>query len=46
MANFAVGRQPNTHDLGLAAAGIEADARGYIRVDDGDYETVARLSSD
>jgi pyruvate/2-oxoglutarate dehydrogenase complex dihydrolipoamide dehydrogenase (E3) component len=31
---LAVGRTPNTADLGLAAAGIETDARGYIRVDD------------
>jgi pyruvate/2-oxoglutarate dehydrogenase complex dihydrolipoamide dehydrogenase (E3) component len=31
---LAVGRVPNTQDLGLEAAGIEADARGYIRVDD------------
>ena len=31
---LAVGRRPNTDDLGLAAAGIAADARGYIRVDD------------
>jgi len=31
---LAVGRQPNTDDLGLAAAGIEADARGFIKVDD------------
>jgi pyruvate/2-oxoglutarate dehydrogenase complex dihydrolipoamide dehydrogenase (E3) component len=31
---LAVGRQPNTADLGLEAAGIEADARGYIKVDD------------
>lgn len=31
---LAVGRRPNTDDLGLAAAGIEADARGYIKVDD------------
>ncbi len=30
----ATGRAPNTDDLGLEAAGIEADARGYIRVDD------------
>jgi pyruvate/2-oxoglutarate dehydrogenase complex dihydrolipoamide dehydrogenase (E3) component len=30
----AVGRTPNTQDLGLAEAGIEVDARGYIRVDD------------
>jgi pyruvate/2-oxoglutarate dehydrogenase complex dihydrolipoamide dehydrogenase (E3) component len=27
---LAVGRQPNTDDLGLAAAGVEMDARGYI----------------
>jgi len=31
---FAVGRVPNTGDLGLAAAGIETDARGYVKVDD------------
>jgi pyruvate/2-oxoglutarate dehydrogenase complex dihydrolipoamide dehydrogenase (E3) component len=31
---LAVGRLPNTHDLGLDAAGIEQDARGYIKVDD------------
>jgi pyruvate/2-oxoglutarate dehydrogenase complex dihydrolipoamide dehydrogenase (E3) component len=31
---LAVGRQPNTHDLGLKEAGIEADARGYIKVDE------------
>ena len=31
---LAVGRAPNTHDLGLEAAGIETDARGYIKVDD------------
>jgi pyruvate/2-oxoglutarate dehydrogenase complex dihydrolipoamide dehydrogenase (E3) component len=30
----AAGRQPNTDDLGLAAAGIETDAQGYIPVDD------------
>lgn len=30
----AVGRVPNTHDLGLEAAGIETDDRGYINVDD------------
>jgi pyruvate/2-oxoglutarate dehydrogenase complex dihydrolipoamide dehydrogenase (E3) component len=32
---MATGRVPNTHDLGLAAAGIATDARGYITVDDG-----------
>ncbi len=31
---LAVGRVPNTHDLGLDKAGIDADERGYIRVDD------------
>jgi pyruvate/2-oxoglutarate dehydrogenase complex dihydrolipoamide dehydrogenase (E3) component len=31
---LAVGRRPNTHDLGLEAAGIEIDKRGYIMVDD------------
>ena len=30
----AVGRKPNTDDLGLAAAGIATDARGYITVDE------------
>jgi pyruvate/2-oxoglutarate dehydrogenase complex dihydrolipoamide dehydrogenase (E3) component len=32
---LAVGRKPNTDDLGLDAAGVETDARGYIAVDDG-----------
>jgi pyruvate/2-oxoglutarate dehydrogenase complex dihydrolipoamide dehydrogenase (E3) component len=31
---IAVGRQPNTDDLGLKDAGIETDERGYIKVDD------------
>lgn len=30
----AVGRRPNTDDLGLEAAGVRTDARGYIAVDD------------
>ncbi|HEX4585458.1 MAG TPA: FAD-containing oxidoreductase [Burkholderiaceae bacterium] len=30
----AVGRRPNTDDLGLGAAGIECDERGFIKVDD------------
>ena len=30
----AVGRQPNTDDLGLASANIACDARGFIMVDD------------
>ncbi len=31
---IAVGRRPNSDDLGLEAAGIIMDARGYITVDD------------
>jgi len=31
---MAVGRQPNTDDLGLDAAGVDTDRRGYIVVDD------------
>lgn len=31
---LAVGRRPNTEDLGLDQAGIEVDDRGYIKVDD------------
>ena len=30
----AVGRRPNTDDLGLDAAGVDVDDRGHIRVDD------------
>jgi len=30
----AAGRRPNTDGLGLAAAGVEADLRGYVKVDD------------
>ncbi len=30
----AVGRRPNTDDLGLDHAGVQTDARGYIQVDD------------
>src|SRR6201996_2132259 len=32
---LAVGRKPNTGDLGLERAGVELDPRGYIKVDDG-----------
>ncbi len=35
---YAVGRHGNVDELNLAAAGIESDARGRIRVD-GDYRT-------
>ena len=31
---LAVGRRPNTDDLGLEKAGVATDARGYIVVDD------------
>jgi pyruvate/2-oxoglutarate dehydrogenase complex dihydrolipoamide dehydrogenase (E3) component len=31
---LAIGRRPNTDDLGLEKAGVETDSRGYIRVDD------------
>jgi len=31
---LAVGRRPNTDDLGLEAAGVQTDARGFIVVDD------------
>jgi pyruvate/2-oxoglutarate dehydrogenase complex dihydrolipoamide dehydrogenase (E3) component len=31
---LALGRRPNTDDLGLERAGVELDERGYIRVDD------------
>ena len=37
---LAVGRRPNTDDLGLDKAGVAADARGYIVVDDGLATTV------
>jgi pyruvate/2-oxoglutarate dehydrogenase complex dihydrolipoamide dehydrogenase (E3) component len=32
---LAVGRRPNTDDLGLEKAGVAIDSRGYIKVDDG-----------
>ena len=31
---LAVGRRPNTDDLGLDKAGVETEKRGYIVVDD------------
>ena len=31
---LAVGRRPNSHDLGLDKAGVETDPRGFIVVDD------------
>jgi pyruvate/2-oxoglutarate dehydrogenase complex dihydrolipoamide dehydrogenase (E3) component len=38
---LAVGRRPNTDDLGLERAGVEVDNRGYIVVDDA-LQTTAR----
>jgi pyruvate/2-oxoglutarate dehydrogenase complex dihydrolipoamide dehydrogenase (E3) component len=40
---LAVGRTPNTDDLGLREAGIETDARGYIKVDDTLQTTAANV---
>ena len=31
---LAVGRRPNTDDLGVDAAGLEVDGKGYLQVDD------------
>src|SRR5262249_7622159 len=31
---LAIGRTPNTDHLGLAAAGVSVDARGFVTVDD------------
>ncbi len=31
---LAIGRTPNTHDLGLAEAGVATDDRGFVTVDD------------
>ena len=31
---LAVGRRPNTDDLGLERAGVQTDGRGYVRVDE------------
>ncbi len=31
---LAVGRRPNTDDLGLETAGVELDARGFVKVDE------------
>ena len=40
---LAVGRVPNTDDLGLDKAGIKTDARGYIEVDEGLRTTNPRV---
>ena len=39
----AVGRRPNTDDLGLDRAGVAKDSRGYITVDDGLATNVAGI---
>ncbi|TRW79098.1 FAD-containing oxidoreductase [Mycolicibacterium sp. 018/SC-01/001] len=39
----AVGRRPNTDDLGLEAAGVETDKHGYITVDDQLRTNVAHI---
>ncbi|MCB0948868.1 MAG: FAD-containing oxidoreductase [Mycobacterium sp.] len=39
----AVGRQPNTDDLGLEVAGVETDDRGYVVVDDQLRTTVENI---
>lgn len=40
---LAVGRQPNTDDLGLDKAGVAVDAHGYIVVDDGLRTSAANI---
>ena len=40
---LAVGRVPNTDDLGLDRAGVRTDARGYVEVDDGLATNVAGI---
>ena len=40
---LAVGRRPNTDDLGLDKAGVEMDERGYILVDDQLRTNVAEI---
>jgi pyruvate/2-oxoglutarate dehydrogenase complex dihydrolipoamide dehydrogenase (E3) component len=40
---IAVGRRPNTDDLGLESAGVETDVRGYIEVDDELRTNVAHI---
>ncbi len=40
---LAVGRRPNTHDLGLDAAGVAVDARGFIPVDESLSTNVAGI---
>src|SRR5439155_1322340 len=39
----AVGRRPNSRDLGLDKAGVEADAKGFIKVDERRRTTAERI---
>jgi len=43
---LAVGRTPNTHDLGLDRAGVATDERGYIIVDDTGGDEVVHVLLD
>jgi len=40
---LAIGRRPNTDDLGLEAAGVELDRGGYVRTDDELRTNVANI---
>lgn len=40
---MAVGRRPNTDDLGLENAGVETDSRGYVVVDDELHTSVEHI---
>lgn len=40
---WAIGREPNTHALNLAAAGVETDARGYVLTDAFQNTNVANI---
>ncbi|MEZ0363269.1 FAD-containing oxidoreductase [Mycobacterium sp. pUA109] len=40
---LAVGRRPNTDDLGLENAGVQTDSRGYITVDDQCRTNIAHI---
>lgn len=42
---WAIGRTPNTADLGLEAAGIETDSRGHIKVDEFQNTTASNVYS-
>jgi len=39
----AIGHQPNTNGLGLETAGVEIDARGFVRIDGQQRTTNARI---